>query len=230
MASSLDYLTWAPGIAQLQEQVGLEDPSFRQAILDSLEVSEDQTYCQTLVNAFDILKYLVKKYLSIENITATVRKRLTTLRIPEDAYSSLCNITEIIKLIDILVLKNVLFVLDDSQLKFIERRAFRSSDLLEYRKLCQVHFSEGTHFSDDGSLDLRKLTVKCVQNAKLNKKRDFLLSYLRKHLAVLQSIQNNNGLKHPKSNVRKTVESQNFEISAENDCLEDPFCTQTTPD
>ena len=78
LASSLDYLTWAPGIAQLQEQVGLEDPSFRQAILDSLEVSEDQTYCQTLVNASDILEYLVKKYLSIENITTTVRKRRTT--------------------------------------------------------------------------------------------------------------------------------------------------------
>ena len=30
--------------------------------------------------------------------------------------------------------------------------------------------------------------------------------------------------------MRKTVESQNFEISAENDCLEDPFCTQTTSD
>ena len=30
--------------------------------------------------------------------------------------------------------------------------------------------------------------------------------------------------------MRKTVESQNFEISAENDCLEDPFCTQGTPD
>ena len=86
------------------------------------------------------------------------------------------------------------------------------------------------HFSDDGSLDLRKLTVKCVQNAKLNKKRDFLLNYLRKHLAVLQSIQNNYGLKHPKTNVRKTVESQNLEISTENDCLEDPFCIQGTPD
>ena len=60
LGSALDYLTWAPGIAQLQEQVGLHDPSFRQAILDSLEVSEDQTYCQTLVNASDILKYLVK--------------------------------------------------------------------------------------------------------------------------------------------------------------------------
>ena len=35
LGSSLDYLTWAPGIAQLQEQVGLDDPSFRQAILDS---------------------------------------------------------------------------------------------------------------------------------------------------------------------------------------------------
>ena len=75
--------------------------------------------------------------------------------IPDDAYSSFCNITEIIKLVDILVLNNVLFVLDDSQLTFIERRAFTSSDLLEYRKLCEAQFSENMHFSEDGSLDLK---------------------------------------------------------------------------
>ena len=61
-------------------------------------------------------------------------------------------------------------------------------------------------------------------------KRDFLINYLRKHLAVLQSIQTIYGLKHTKTNVRKTVEGQNLEIRTDNDYLEDPFCTQTTPD
>ena len=114
LGSALDYLTWAPGIAQLQEQVGVHDPSFRQAVLDSLEVAEDISYCQTLVGATEIMKYLVKKYLSIENLTAAVRKRLATLRNPEDAFGSLTNITERVKLIDTLVLNEVLFILDDS--------------------------------------------------------------------------------------------------------------------
>ena len=68
-----------------------------------------------------------------------------------------------------MVLNNVLFVLDDNQLSFIERRAFTLADLMVYRKVCQTEFIENMHFSEGGCIKLKKLTVECVQNAKLNK-------------------------------------------------------------
>ena len=53
-----------------------------------------------------------------------------------------------------------------------------------------------------------------------------MLNYLRKHLTVLQSINNNYGLKTIKTNLRKTAESPNVELAAETDCFQDPFCAQ----
>ena len=97
----------------------------------------------------------------------TVRRRPNNLRVPEDNYASLSNIMEIIKIVDLLVLNSILYVIDDSQINFIERCAFTTEDLISYRKLCQKDFAENLKITDKDNIDLKKLTVECVLSAKL---------------------------------------------------------------
>ena len=76
LSSQLDYSSWAPAIAELEDKVGKKDPSFRQAVLDSLEDAADIEFCKGILDVNLILSHIIGKYLSVEGVTAIVRKRI----------------------------------------------------------------------------------------------------------------------------------------------------------
>ena len=73
-----------------------------------------------------------------------------------------------------------------------------------YNKVAQVHFSANKVIPDEGKIDIRQLTTAVLKGSKENERHDFLLQYLKEHLAVLERISNTNGLKLGKDHGRRT--------------------------
>ena len=211
LGTKMDFLSWAPAISELEDKVGKHDPSFRQAVVDSLEDSADIEHCRNILDINVILGYIMGKYLSIEGITGIVRKKIGNLKRPVSPAESLSNITDILKLVDTLKLNSVLFILDDTQVGFLEAKSFTIEDLVVYKKLEQKHFTSSNVIPESGDINIRALTAAVLQGSRENTKRDYLLKYLKDHLTVLQNIANVQGLRVNKEHGRRVDEQSKLE-------------------
>ena len=160
-------------------------------MLDLLDVTADIEHCKTILDVSNILRYLLTKYLSVEGVTSIVRKKINSLKRPDDALDSLNNITEILKLIDTLYLNGVLFVI----VGFLETKSFTMDDLVVYKKVATLYFAKIEGVPTTGEINIKQLTSDTLQRSKDSGKRDYLLKYLKSHMNILQTISNVQGLK-----------------------------------